>query len=208
MAQTKAKVSEPTNNVGGVVLNGGTNAAGSFTTALTSMDLGKDEHSHGNKVVEITAGSGDDDDVRGVIKADSAGTFAYTVNPRTDTNNVITRGGGAANAGKINNRTTKGDLLTVPASEYSGVERGKQNHVTGTTALGTPTWTFPVLPSTARVPGLTDGNGQLGSGVVYPTASGTVGTDVNVNRTLAVPGEVTYRYGAPAPVTQQLRSRE
>ena len=211
MATQTATGTGSKNNNGGVVVNGGTNAAGKFTTTLTSMDMTKDEKQYGNQIPQNTPDAGDDTkDVTGRIAADAGGTYAYFPNPRTDDLNVLVKAGGSQ-SDKINNDASKGNLLTVPGSEYVGVDRGKPNEVTGAQALGNPTWTYPVLPSTSRVPGLTRGVTE-GSGYQFTsTTDGAAdGADKNVygTRTLAVPGEVTYRTGAAEPTTTNLRARD
>ena len=213
ISTTSGGASVPQNNGGTVVGGGDFQKSGNlFTKNLEVKDLGKDEDSHGSKVVKKVAGTNDTDDVKGVIEAKGLGNgnFAYFPDPRTDDHNVLTIQGGDTNAGKINN--TASTALTSSSAEHAGVERGKPNQVVGTTALGYPTWTYPVLPSTSRVPGLSDGNGQLGSGYLFTsTTDGAVaGADKNVygNRTLAVPGEVTYRTGSATPTTTNLKARD
>ena len=202
--------SQPNNN-GGTTLGGGNvDTNGIITNNLELKDVNADDSlSHGSRVVPITAGNLDTDDVKGVQSATGGGTFAYFPNPRTDPHNVIVKGAGTANAGKINNLDS--DLLNSTGSEFGDVPRGKPNQVSGSTALGNPKWEYPTMgiPDSGRVPGLTRGATE-GSGYTYvaPTGDGTVaGADKNVDRGLAVPGEVTYRTGAPAPVTTNLKPR-
>lgn len=177
-------------NNGGVIVQAG-NVTGTLVTDLAVKSINSTKPQYGTSVVTDTAVAPFDyTDPHGVIKAKSAGTFAYTPAPGT---NYIVRAAGD-NASKINNSAST--LLTVPG----GVTSKSINVLTKTTQVGTyATREFNVLavPSSGNFPGLTRGTGA-GTPVLYVQADdGTTTSNVDdaARPTRSVPGELTYHFG-------------
>lgn len=192
MASTKANTSNPFKNDGGVVLQ-----AGDVSENLTDLSVRSNLESkpgYGSVVVEDTPSAPlNFRDPHGVTKAKSAGTFAYTPPAGSD---FLLMSAGDTNAGKINGSTST--VLTTPG----GAEGQIINKNLKTTQLGSyATRTFNVLavPSSGNFPGLTRGTGA-GTAVTYVATSGAYpAVDDAASPTRAVPGELTYRFGAALP---------
>lgn len=209
MASQTAKGSGSTNNNGGTVINGGSiSADGPISKNLPVKDQSVGGP-YGSQILESNPGSGQYSDTDGLTVASSgtAGGLAYTPDVRAGERNFILKGAGTASAGKINN--TASTLLNGTGSEFAGVQRSKKNVVAGARKLGKPTWTYPVLPDSGRHPGLTN-TADLGDDFSFTsTTDGTsAGTDKATSRTRSVPGEVTYRTGAPTATTSNLVARD
>jgi hypothetical protein len=191
MASTKANNSNPFKNDGGVVLQ-----AGDVSENLTDLSVRSNLESkpgYGSVVTVQTASAPVDyTDPHGTIKAKSTGTFAYTPAPGT---NFIMIGAGD-NASNINGSGST--LLNIPGGSTGQVI----NKNLKTTQLGSyATRTFNVLavPSSGNFPGLTRGTGA-GTAVTYVATSGAYpAVDDAASPTRAVPGELTYRFGAALP---------
>ena len=192
MASQKANNSNPFKNDGGVVLQ-----AGDVSENLTDLSVRSNLESkpgYGSVVVEDTPSAPlSFRDPHGVTKAKSDGTFAYTPPAGSD---FLLMSAGDTNAGKINGSTST--ALTTPG----GAEGQIINKNLKTTQLGSyATRTFNVLavPSSGNFPGLTRGTGA-GTAVTYVATSGAYpAVDDASSPTRAVPGELTYRFGAALP---------
>lgn len=204
MASTTAKGSGSTVNNGGTVVNAGNVSADSpITKGIDVKDLNTGTE-YGSKVVVNTATGANFTDPQGVIKAKSAGTFAYTP-PRGE--NFLLRAAGDTNAGKINGSASS--LLTIPG----GVTNVSIHKLVTTRQLGTyATASFNVLatPSSGVVPGRTKGTGA-GNLVQYVQVDDgtTAAIDDAASPTRAVPGELTYHFGALArPFNDVYKARD
>ena len=159
---------------------------------------------YGSKVVVNTATGAEFTDPQGVIKAKSAGTFAYTP---AKGENFLLRAAGDTNAGKINGSSSS--VLTVPG----GVSNVSIHKLVTTRQLGTyATTSFDVLatPSSGVVPGRTKGTGA-GTEVEYVQADdgSTAAVDDAASPTRSVPGELTYHFGALSnPTTDEYKARD
>lgn len=203
MASTTAQGSGSTVNNGGTIVNAGNVPAGSPVTKVLGVNELNTGSEYGSKVVVDTATGNGTSDPHGVIKAVSAGTFAYTPGKGE---NFLLRAAGDTNAGKING--TASNTLTVPG----GVTNVSIHKLVTTRQLGTyATASFNVLarPSTSVVPGRTKGSGA-GTLVEYVQADDgtTAASDDAASPTRSVPGELTYHFGALArPTTDEYKAR-
>jgi hypothetical protein len=203
MASTTAKGSGSTVNNGGTVVNAGNVPAGSPVTKVIGVNQLNTGSEYGSKVVVNTATGANFTDPHGVIKAKSAGTFAYTP-PKGE--NFLLRAAGDTNAGKVNGSAST--LLTVPG----GVTNVSIHKLVTTRQLGTyATASFDILatPSSGVVPGRTKGTGA-GTLVQYVQVSDgtTAASDDAASPTRSVPGELTYHFGALArPTTDEYKAR-
>jgi hypothetical protein len=201
MASTTAKGSGSTVNNGGTVVGAGNVPAGSPITKVIDVNALNTGSEYGSKVIVNTATDASFTDPQGVIKAKSAGTFAYTP-PRGS--NYLLRAAGDTNAGKINGSSS--DLLTVPG----GVSQKSIHKLVTTYQLGTyATAEFNVLalPSSGVVPGRTKGTGA-GTEVDYVQVDGTTAaTDDAASPTRSVPGELTYMFGSVTPKQDDYKAR-
>lgn len=203
MASTTAKGSGSTVNNGGTVVNAGNIAADSPVTKVIAVKDLNTGSEYGSKVVVNTANGANFTDPQGVIKAKSAGTFAYTP-PKGE--NFLLRAAGSTNAGKINGSSSS--LLSVPG----GVTNVSIHKLVTTRQLGTyATASFNMLatPSSGVVPGRTKGTGA-GNLVEYVQADDgvTAASDDAASPTRSVPGELTYHFGALArPTTDEYKAK-
>ncbi len=196
MASTTAKGSGSTVNNGGTIVNAGNVSADSPVTKVLDLNDLNTGSEYGSKVVVNTATGANFTDPHGVIKAVSAGTFAYT--PAKGTNFLL-RAAGDTNAGKVNGSSST--VLSIPG----GVTNKSIHKLVTTRQVGTyATAEFNVLavPSSGVVPGRTKGTGA-GTVVNYVQADdgSTSATDDAASPTRSVPGELTYHFGALAAPT-------
>jgi hypothetical protein len=190
MSSQKVNNANAKKNNGGIVVQAG-NTSGTLVSDLAVKSINGSKNQYGTKVVTDTAVAPFDyTDPHGVIKAKSAGTFAYT--PAAGTNYIVRAAGD--NASKINNSSSA--LLNVPG----GVTNRSINRLTKTTQVGTyATHKFDMLavPSSGNFPGLTRGTGA-GTPVLYVQADdGTTTSNVDdaSRPSRSVPGELTYHFG-------------
>lgn len=179
-------------NDGGIVLQGG--AVSENLTDLSLMNNLADVAAYGTVVVADTPSAPlNYTDPHGVTTVKSGGTFAYTPPAGSE---FLLVGAGDTNAGKING--TASTLLTIPGGAVGQVI----NKNLKTTQVGTyATKEFNVLaiPSSGNFPGLTRGTGA-GTAVTYASTSGNYpAIDDAATTSRAVPGELTYRFGAALP---------
>jgi hypothetical protein len=193
MASTSAKqAGGNSNNDGGIVLQGG-NVSENLTDLSLISNL-EDNPGYGSVVVQDAQSSpAVYSDPHGVTKAKSAGTFAYTPPAGSE---FLLMAAGDTNAGKINGSAST--LLTIPG----GVTEAVINKNLKTTQVGTyATREFNILalPSSGNFPGLTRGTGA-GTEITYRATSGNYpAVDDAATTSRAVPGELTYRFGAALP---------
>lgn len=190
MASQKANNSNPIKNDGGTVVQ-----AGDVSSKLADLSIINnlaDNPGYGTVVTQDTPSAPlSFNDPHGVTKAKSAGTFAYT--PAPGTNYLLV--GAGDNASSVN-----GSASTV--LNPGGATEAVINKNLKTTQLGSyATRTFNVLavPSSGNFPGLTRGTGA-GTAVTYRSTSGNFpAVDDAASTSRAVPGELTYRFGAALP---------
>lgn len=203
MASTTAKSGGgATVNDGGAVIGAGNVPAGSPVTKVIGLNELNTGSEYGSEVVLDTATGANFTDPHGVIKAKSAGTFAYT--PAQGTNFLI-RAAGDTNAGKINGSSST--VLSIPG----GVSQNSINKLVTTVQMGTyATTEFNVLalPSSGVVPGRTKGT-NAGTSVNYVQADdgSTSATDDAASPTRSVPGELTYMFGAIVPKLDDYKAK-
>jgi hypothetical protein len=204
MASTTAKGSGSTVNNGGTIVGAGNLSSDSPITkdiAVKDLNTGSE---YGSKVVVNTATGAAFTDPQGVIKAKTDGVFAYTP-PRGE--NFLLRAAGDINAGKINGSSST--HLTVPG----GASNVSIHKLVTTRQLGTyATASFNVLAtaSSGVVPGRTKGTGA-GNLVEYVqvTDGTTAAIDDAASPTRAVPGELTYHFGALArPFSDDYKAKD
>lgn len=197
MATTTAKGSGSTVNDGGTIVKAGNVAAGSpVTKALGVSELADDfGASYGSRVI-AQDGSANDGFV-GVKKAQSGGSLAYSA---SSTEWVVRGGNVTSTLGGVAN-----DVLVSAASDRNGAtitDYVNENLKVSRNGLYSDR-EFDVLaaPSTAMVPGRTKGTGA-GSTV-------TLSNDDAAAPTRAVPGELTYHFGAgTGAVTDEYKARD
>lgn len=203
MASTTAKGSGSVVNDGGTVVGAGNVPAGSPVTKSVSVKDLKTGSAYGSKVVVNTATGAEYTDPQGVIKAKSAGTFAY--NPPKGSNYLL-RAAGGTNAGKINGSNS--NTLTVPGGVSTA---GSIHKLVSTRRLGSySTAQFNVLavPSSGVVPGRTKGsNAGNVANYVSPSDGSSTATDDAATPTRSVPGELTYMFGAITPKQDDYKAK-
>jgi|688.fasta_scaffold03072_27 hypothetical protein len=209
MSTTKTKALEAIKNDGGTVVAGGTLSDSPMTKVVNVNELNTGSE-YGSKVVENVATGNQFTDPHGVIKAKSAGTggLAYYPDPYAGERNFVLRAAGDS-AGKINNDAAS--LLNVPGAQFAGVGQDSVHKLLTSRRLGVTTYNVLAVPSSGVFPGRTKGAGA-GNVITYvaPTGNGTVaGTDDAASSTRAVPGELTYHFGALAvPTTADYKAKD
>jgi hypothetical protein len=185
-------------NNAGTVVKGGTPASDSpIQTVLGVNDLADDRgESFGSKVV-VQADTGDR---AGVTKAVSTGTLAYQASATewvVRGGNVSTTLGGVANTQLIGGARDYSGQINDDATQ---VARTKiSDRLVGSKA--NEAFDIYARPSAAIVPGRTKGsNAGLPSVFVNP-ADGTDAVASEIAPSNAVPGELTYHFGALAVAT-------
>lgn len=193
MASTSAKQSGGNpNNDGGVVVQ-----AGDVSENLTDLSIRSNlaaNPEYGTKVVQDTPSAPlNYTDPHGVTKANSTGTFAYTPPAGSE---FLLMAAGDTNAGKINGSSST--LLTIPGGATEAVIN-KNLKTTQTGTYATREFNVLALPSSGNFPGLTRGTGA-GTAITYRATSGNYpAVDDAATTSRAVPGELTYRFGAALP---------
>jgi hypothetical protein len=205
MPTTKAKNAEAIKNDGGTVVAGGTLSDSPMTKVINVNELSTGSE-YGSQVVQNNASGNEFTDPHGVIAAKSSGSGGLAYYPTPSERNFILRAAGDS-AGKINNDAVS--LLNVPGSEFAGVAREGVHKLLTTRKLGVTTYNILAVPSSGVVPGRTKGAGA-GDLVSYVSTTGNVaGTDDAASSTRAIPGELTYHFGAlAAPTMDDYKSKE
>jgi|TARA_R110000824_G_scaffold53483_14_gene148131 hypothetical protein len=189
---------------GGTVVAGGTPASDSpITNNINVNDLNTGVE-YGSKVLAMDGTGGSTTDPDGVTTA-GASTLAYF--PSAADRNFIIRHAGSTAAGKINNSSNS--LLNVVGADWNSDERKGQLHGTiGDDLLGSAAdYAYDVLAvsSTERVPGRTKGTGA-GNDLAFTDAIGGAAAASHFD-THAIPGELTYMFGAPLAARKDYKSR-
>lgn len=196
MASQKAKNANSYNNNGGVVINAG-NVVDKITDLSILTNTAMSGVRYGTSVVQDTAVAPFDyTDPHGVALAKAGGTFAYTPAPGT---NFLIMGGGD-NASSINGVSSPAlsGILGIPGGA-AGQVINKNLKTTQVGSYATRTFNVLAVPSSGNFPGLTRGTGA-GTAVTYQATSGVYpAVDDAASTSRAVPGELTYRFGAALP---------
>jgi hypothetical protein len=199
MASTTVNGSGTRNN-GGTIVNAGNVALNGPVTKVIGLNELHANADYGSKVVANDGTGGSTSDPMGVTKALSAGTLAYFPNAAAGERNFIVKCAGDS-AAKINNIAT--DMLNVPGAEYDGVDRSSIHKLVTSRRIGSyadAAINILARPSTQVVPGRTKGTGAGNST--------SFGVDDAATPTRAVPGELTYMFGAVNPVSSDYKARD
>jgi len=207
MASTKAiSANAQKNNGGTIVQAGNVDTSGKVSVSslqLTSINASANK-AYGSLVVADNAVGGGSSDPHGVKTAKSGtGGLAYFPNRAAGDTNFIIRGAGD-NASKINNDSST--LLTIPG----GATNVTINKRVTTRQLGTyatASYNILAVPNGNVVPGRTKGSGA-GSSVAYVQADGiTSAIDAAAAVSRAVPGNLTYMFGAVKAVSVSYKAK-
>ena len=190
----------------GTIFNAGNVVStGPITNAVTLRDAADDfGESTGSKVVANDGTGAATTDRAGVAKGVSGGTLAYNAGATEwimRGGNVATTIGGVANT-----------VLVSAGSDVAGAftaTRDNVNEINSTRRLGTgATFDLLAVPSTQITPGFTKGAGAGNAqNFVQADDGSTASADNAAAPTRGVPGELTYRFGAPNPTTDEYKSK-
>lgn len=201
MASTKAiSANAKKNNGGTIVQAGNVDTSGKVSVSslqLTSINASANK-AYGSLVVADSATGDGASDPHGVKTAKSGtGGLAYFPNRAAGDTNFIIRGAGD-NASKINNDSST--LLTVPGGATNvSINKRVTTRQNGTYA--TASYNILAVPNGSLVPGRTKGSGA-GASVSFLQADGlTAATDAAATVSRAVPGNLTYMFGAVKAVS-------
>jgi len=196
MASTTVKGSGSTVNDGGTVVNGGNVGSDNPMTVSKSLatmaDSGTD---YGSKIVSQNGNTGD---YAGVTTANAAGSGGLAYFPSAEDRNFLLRGAGDT-SNKINNSASTAVSLPKGAGTVNKIHKLVSARKHG--ELATRAFNVLARPSTDMVPGRTKGNN---SGVSYNYVQkdgSTAAVDDAASPSLAIPGELTYHFGALAAPT-------
>ena len=198
----------------GTIFNAGNVATGGpITSVVTLRDAADDVgESYGSKVVASVAGGSTTDSVgvsgavAGTIvdKETSLGFNANATQWIMRGGNVTTTIGGVANT-----------VLASAGSDIAGAftaTRDGINQINSTRTLGSSgVFDLNATPSTEITPGFTKGLGAGGVQNFVDPAAGdgtSVSADGAAAPTRTVPGELTYRFGAPNPTNDVYKSKD
>ena len=205
MASTKAISGNAKKNNGGTIVQAGNVDASVKVSSLqlTSINASANK-AYGSLVVADTATGDGVSDPHGVKTAKSGtGGLAYFPNRAAGDTNFIIRGAGD-NASKINNDSST--LLNVPG----GATNVTINKLTTSRQRGTyATTSYNVfaIPNGNLFPGRTKGSGA-GTVVNFVQVDGlTAATDAAASVSRAVPGNLTYLFGAVKPVSTSYKAK-
>lgn len=207
MASTTVNGSGTRNN-GGTIVNAGNVALNGPVTNVIGLNELHANADYGSKVVANDGTGGSTSDPAGVTKAMSSGTLAYFPSTVAGERNFIMKSAGDS-AAKINNVAT--NLLSVPGAEYAGVNRSSMHKIVKTRRLGAYSdASFNILarPSTQVVPGRTKGTGAGNASNFVQMDGSTAASDDAATTTRAVPGELTYMFGAIVPLNDDYKARD
>jgi hypothetical protein len=190
----------------GTIFNAGNVVStGPITNAVTLRDAADDfGESTGSKVVANDGTGAATTDRAGVAKGVSGGTLAYNAGATEwimRGGNVATTIGGVANT-----------VLVSAGSDVAGAftaTRDNVNEINSTRRLGTgATFDLLAVPSTQITPGFTKGAGAGNAqNFVQADDGSTASADNAAAPTRGVPGELTYRFGAPNPTTDEYKAK-
>ncbi len=197
----------------GTIFNAGNVATdGPVTSVVTLRDAADDfGASYGSKVIASVAGGATTDrvGVSGAVAGaivDEVTSLGFNANATQwimRGGNVTTTIGGVANT-----------VLVSAGSDIAGAftaTRDSINQINSTRRLGTGGGTFNMfaVPSDQITPGFTKG-ANAGDAQNFVAPSGTGGhasVDNAAAPTRSVPGELTYRFGAPNPTTDEYKPK-
>lgn len=190
------------NNNGGTVVGGGNVPAGSPMTKVIGINELKTGSAYGSQMATDTNGGSSNADPKGVTKAVSSGTFAYT--PAKGTNFLIRAAGD--NAAKVNNVSST--VLSVPGgvSNKGSIHKSVSSRRLGSYANAT----FNVLavPNGDLFPGRSKGTGAGSNSNFVRTDDGsTAASDDAATPTRSVPGELTYMFGSVVPKQDDYKAK-
>jgi|TARA_B100000085_G_scaffold108735_1_gene99196 hypothetical protein len=184
------------NNNGTIVKAGNVSSDGPITKVLGLNDLADDKgEAIGSKADYGTISQGNTGDKAGVQKAVSAGTLAFNASATQwvmQGGNVSTTIGGVANTSLVGGArdydAKRNDFLT----EANRV-------IIDTELVGASGFDVFAVPSTEIVPGRTN-HGYAGNASTFVNpADGSVAVATEIAPSQAVPGELTYMFGAINP---------
>jgi len=199
----------------GTIFNAGNVATGGPVTSVVTLRDAADDFgaSYGSKVIASVAGGATTDSVgvSGAVASnvvDEVTSLAYNAGATEwimRGGNVTTTIGGVANT-----------VLASAGSDIAGAftaTRDGINQINSTRRLGTGGGTFDMfaVPSTQITPGFTKGAGAGNAQNFVDPAAGdgtSVSADGAAAPTRTVPGELTYRFGAPNPTTDEYKSKD
>jgi len=197
----------------GTIFNAGNVVAGGpVTNAVTLRDAADDfGASYGSKVIASVAGGATTDSVG--ISGAVAGAIVDEVTSlgfNANATQWIMRGGNVATTiGGVANT-----VLVSAGSDVAGAftaTRDGINQINSTRRLGTGGGTFDMfaVPSTQITPGFTKGAGAGNAqNFVQADDGSTASADNAAAPTRGVPGELTYRFGAPNPTTDEYKPKD
>jgi hypothetical protein len=193
----------------GTIFNAGNVATGGpVTSAVTLREAAKqgfeDISAVGSKVVANDGTGASTTDRAGVAEGVSGGTLAYNAGATEwimRGGNVATTIGGVANT-----------ILVSAGSDVAGAftaTRDSINQINSTRSLGSSgVFDLNATPSTEITPGFTKG---VGAGLSQPFVKADDGSTASADNAAApdrgVPGELTYRFGAPNPTTDEYKAK-
>ena len=200
---TTAKAGSKKNN-GGVIVQAGNVSATVVDLSLINMDTGRE---YGSKVVTDTAtGAFGYTDPNGVIAAKSGGTGGFAYFPRNGDRNFIIRGAGDS-ASKVNNDTNT--TLTIPGGVHTDGNINKLNHTHRIGSDANRSFNVYAHPSSGVFPGLTLGTGYGTASDFVQIDGSTAATDKAASPSRAVPGGLTYMFGAlKKPTTVNYKAKD
>ena len=195
----------------GTIFNAGNVVStGPITSVITLKDAAKqgfeDISAVGSKVVANDGTGASTTDRVGVAKGVSGGTLAYNAGATEwimRGGNVATTIGGVANT-----------VLVSAGSDVAGAftaTRDNVNQLNSTRRLGTGGGTFDMfaVPSTEINPGFSKGaNAGDAQNFVQADDGSTASADNAAAPTRTVPGELTYRFGAPNPTQDNYKAKD
>jgi hypothetical protein len=194
MASTKAISANAQKNNGGTIVQAGNVDASSRAVSLQLTSINNSANkAYGSLVVADNATGNGTSDPHGIKTAKSGtGGLAYFPNRAAGDTNFIIRGAGD-NASKINNDSST--LLTIPGGATNiSINKRVTTRQFGTYA--TASYNILAVPNGNLVPGRTKGSGA-GSSVAFLQADGlTAATDAAATVSRAVPGNLTFMFGA------------
>lgn len=201
MSTTTAKGSGSTVNNGGTVVAAGTLGSDSPMTEVLNVNELNTGSEYGSKVLVDTATGANFTDPHGVIKAVSAGTFAYT--PAKGTNFLIRAAGD--NASKVNNSAST--VLNIPGGVSTAGHIYKIVDTRRIGAYSDASFNVLALPSSGVVPGRTKGTGAGNDSNFVQMDGSTAATDDAATPTRSIPGELTYMFGSVVPKQDDYKAK-
>ena len=190
---------------GGTVINAGSNAAGIMTRNLTLTEIADNFGGViGSKVLENDGTGSQYSDRAGVAKAVSGGTLAYNA----PADEWVIRGVSATIGGVSNDVLLSKGTKGVGHMDYasSGTLNGGvvANRKIGTT----PTIDLLAAPASGLNSFFTKGAGAGNVNTFINPADGTAAVSSEIFPTRAVPGELTYNFGAANPTTDEYKAKD